>query len=168
MGTCNSSSKGGGGGSGSLKDWLDQTSNQILSERKAKQQKIIDEAINSLDYKKQGERFNSLTEYSKSRISQLLKMDKFLQEAAHDYIEKGKKSHVRTTDTEELGGRKIKIITDYNDGKLSYTLKERNKILNKNMTKTQCANQLAAHFKREEKSDKEWYGRYGHIKLKDS
>ena len=59
-------------------------------------------------------------------------------------IANGRKFKITDEYTFGKGKTTYKIITDVQDGKAVYTLKQRNKIIKKNMSKSQCANAVAS------------------------
>ena len=92
-----------------------------------------------LDYTKVGKSFEKLPKQYQDRINNGLKMSPAMQ----NDIANGRKFKLTDEYTFGKGKTTYKIITDVQDGKAVYTLKQRNKIIKKNMSKSQCANAVA-------------------------
>ena len=92
-----------------------------------------------LDYTKVGISFSKLSKQHQDQINNGLKMSSAMQ----NDIANGRKFKITDEYTFGKGKTTYKIITDVQDGKAVYTLKQRNKIIKKNMSKSQCANAVA-------------------------
>ena len=93
-----------------------------------------------LDYTKVGISFSKLSKQHQDQINNGLKMSSAMQ----NDIANGRKFKITDEYTFGKGKTTYKIITDVQDGKAVYTLKQRNKIIKKNMSKPQCANAVAS------------------------
>lgn len=100
----------------------------------------ISTGTSDLDFKKIGKSFEKLPNYYQNQINQGLKMS----DAMQNDIATGRRFKIIDENTFGTRTDKYKLITDVADGKVVYTLKKKNKILKKNMSKSQAANAMAA------------------------
>lgn len=100
----------------------------------------ITTGTSDLDFKKIGKSFEKLPNYYQNQINQGLKMS----DAMQNDIATGRRFKIIDENTFGTRTDKYKLITDVVDGKAVYTLKKKNKILKKNMSKSQAANAMAA------------------------
>lgn len=92
-----------------------------------------------LNYTTIGKTFAKLPKPYQDSINQNLKMSTQMQ----NDISNGRKNKVTDEWVTGVPKNKIKIITDVIADKAVYTIKQKNKILKKNVTKEQCANAIA-------------------------
>ena len=95
--------------------------------------------ISDLDYTKVGKTFEKLPQHLKDDINKNLKMTDVMQQD----INNGRKYKITDEWVTGFGKNKRKVITDVVNGKVVYTVKDKNKIIKKNVTKSQCANAIA-------------------------
>ena len=95
--------------------------------------------ISDLDYTKVGKTFEKLPQHLKDSINENLKMTNVMQQD----INNGRKHKITDEWVTGFGKNKRKVITDVVNGKVVYTVKDKNKIIKKNVTKSQCANAIA-------------------------
>ena len=100
----------------------------------------ITTGTSDLDYTKVGKSFEKLPKSYQDRINNGLKMSTAMQ----NDIANGRKYKMTDTWTTGTAKSKYTVITDVIADKVVYTIKQRNKILKKNMTKSQCANAVAS------------------------
>lgn len=95
-----------------------------------------------LNFQRVGASFSKLSPFLQNSINSNLKMSNIMKKD----ILNGRKH--KTTDewTTGIGNKKIKVITDVVEGKVVYTIKERNKNLSKNVSKEQAANKVAQFY----------------------
>lgn len=116
-----SSGKGGGGGGNSL----------------------IKKGIAPVNAKAAGAAFNSIPKSYQTSISDILTMSDVMQEA----IRNGN-SNISDEWETKFGKEKRKVITEVKDGKLQYTVKNKNKIVLRTNNKNQVANKIAEFYKK--------------------
>ena len=100
---------------------------------------VIATGTSDLDYTKVGKTFEKLPQHLKDSINENLKMTDAMQKD----INNGRKHKITDEWVTGFGKNKRKVITDVVNGKVVYTVKDKNKIIKKNVTKSQCANAIA-------------------------
>lgn len=95
-----------------------------------------------LEYSAIGKTFDKLPANLKTNINDNLKMSANMQRD----IANGRRNNITDEWVTGFGKNKIKVITDVLGGKAVYTIKQKNKILKKNVTKEQAANAVAAFY----------------------
>ena len=100
---------------------------------------LIATGTSDLDYTKVGKTFEKLPQHLKDSINENLKMTNVMQQD----INNGRKHKITDEWVTGFGKNKRKVITDVVNGKVVYTVKDKNKIIKKNVTKSQCANAIA-------------------------
>ena len=100
---------------------------------------VIAMGTSDLDYTKVGKTFEKLPQHLKDNINKNLKMSTAMQQD----INNGRKNKMTDEWVTGFGKNKRKVITDIVNGKVVYTVKDKNKIIKKNVTKPQCANAIA-------------------------
>ena len=99
----------------------------------------ITTGTSDLDYTKVGVSFSKLDRRYQDQINNALKMSEAMQKDIAD----GRKYKMTDEFIFGKGKTKYKVITDVKDNKAVYTIKQGNKIVKRDLTKSQCANDLA-------------------------
>lgn len=95
-----------------------------------------------LNFQTVGASFSKLTPHLQNNINSNLKMSAVMKKD----IANGRKHKITDEWVTGQGSKKIKVITDVVNGNTVYTIKQRNKILSKNVTKEQAANGVARFY----------------------
>lgn len=95
-----------------------------------------------LNFQRVGASFSKLSQYLQNNINDNLKMSAVMKRD----ISNGRRNKITDEWTTGRGNQKIKVITDVVNGNTVYTIKQRNKILSKNVSKEQAANGVARFY----------------------
>ena len=95
-----------------------------------------------LNFQTVGASFAKLPSVLQNSINQNLKMSDTMKKD----ILNGRRNKVTDEWTTGKGNQKIKVITDVANGNAVYTVKQRNKVLHKNVSKEQAANAVAKFY----------------------
>ena len=103
---------------------------------------IISTGERDLNFEKTGISFSKLSDILKYSINTNLKMSSNMK----NDIKSGRKNKMTDEWTTGRGKNKIKVITDVKDGKVVYSIKQKNKYLKKDVSKEQVANGVAKFY----------------------
>ena len=104
---------------------------------------LIKKGIAPVNAKAAGAAFNSIPKSYQTSISDNLIMSDVMQET----IRNGN-SNISDEWETKFGKEKRKVITEVKDGKLQYTVKNKNKIILRTNNKNQVANKIAEFYKK--------------------